>query len=202
MSTELLDRPVASDGVDAPAPGERRRKAVVVGSALLVALVAGAALAFFLTTRSFGQQVTGEALAIDVAGLESMFDGDGIQPGRVLSGSFTASNTNDVPIAYTLGSETAATGLALDQYRDLEVRLCTSESGYAFVLPIPGTEETSTTCGGWQALDGLELELGEFAVGQSEEFGLQLRLKETGQEQPDDVTTDWDFVVEARSIAS
>lgn len=196
-TTELLERDLEPDhGSPTPESPDRRRKAIAAGSALVVALMAGIALAYFLTSEGFSQQVTGDALEVSVDGLDNMFDGDGVQPGRVLSGAFTAANTNDVPIEYTMLAEPDAgnDADAMEQYSNLEVRLCSEEeSGFLFM------ESTDTSCGDWQDLDGLELDLGAYDPGDESEMGLELRLKETGEEQPDDATTDWDFIVEAKS---
>lgn len=211
MTADLLERDARDLDTPAP-PTEKRRNRVLIGTSLLVALIAGVAIAFFLTTQNFGQQVTGQAVVVQIEGLDNAFDDEAIQPGLIVDAAITARNgePNRVPIEYTISAEFVPTGVddaaAEQQFSELETRLCedVTEESFAFVLPIPGTEETSTSrsCGAWEPLDTAQLDLGEFDLGDERDFVIELRLIETGEEQPAEITTAFDFVAEARTTAN
>lgn len=195
MPTMLPTRPAVprtpaepiADGHDGRAI---RRRRIAIAVALLVALAAGVAVAFFLATQTFRQSVVSQPLIVEVDGLEDVFGDDPrVQPWnlseaderRVLvnSGEFVIRNPNAFEVDYALGSQFndevtvertgadeqlgASTG-ERTQFDDLEVRACDvdapASSGSLLDRLLGEGDAPTTSCTGFVRLSEIELAAG------------------------------------------
>jgi hypothetical protein len=173
-------RPPADCGSDGPSPRPRR---MVAGLALLVALTAGAAVAYFLSTEHYRQSVVSEPLEIVAPGLEDVFGDPRVQPWNlpegqedrvtVVTGSFEVHNTNEMDVTYELASvflrevamirdasgEREGAEQGRQQFDQLEVRHCdlgATDGELSLLAPLTGAEADRGTCGAWIGLAEIE----------------------------------------------
>jgi hypothetical protein len=201
----------------------KRTSVVALG---LVALLAGVAVAYFLTSAKFaGNKAVGGQLTVDVTGLPADFSSEPLYP-TTKNGSddfatqlFSVTNNNTVPVTYKLFAtceecipdpadtpdEAAARQKKIDQFNNLYVEI-SLESPPA----CPTLDSLQNKCPVNPHYKGRladltpanKMSLGNYEDGASGDFEVHLWLNNVDSEQPQQIQNIWEFFVDAQTPTS
>ncbi len=192
----------------APVRARRRKVRWYVGIAAIVASVlAGVAIAYFLTDQTFqGNNVTGGTLTVSSDGFPLDFGGENVyptdkdNPTYTVDDDFRLSNQNQVSIDYLLSARCANCGTsttAQQQFDDLYARVVRNDT------VANGTVNTPKEVFKGRLADLKRANLGTFAAKSgtsvdTKSYTVYLWLgNRSDQEQPQNLTTTFDLVVGA-----
>ncbi|MGI8792705.1 MAG: hypothetical protein ACR2H3_05950 [Acidimicrobiales bacterium] len=186
---------------------KRSRRTAVIAAGL-VAILAGVAVAFFLTTQATpNNTVTGGALTVTTDGLPLAFTDQDLYPtnpvtpsaGAIVETTFEVTNLNPVKVSYLL--HTACTNCtdasASDQWDNLYIRITKdSASPTAPLLGTPVYEGKIADLNESNAAN-----LGSLDADGSQGYTVEMWLCDSGSEQPQNIQSIFDVLVSAKTPA-
>ncbi len=182
---------------------DRRVRRVGWAVVVVIALLATAAFAFFITRQTFANntvssgslKVTSEGLPLDFGG-KTVFPTTAKDPAFTVMDDFEVTNRNPVSVSYLVSatcSECGNAGAKREQFDNLYVRITPVNQNAG-----PLDEPAQPIYEGRLA-DLKDRSLGTLAADASQSFSVEMWLADTGKEQAQNVKTLFELVLSART---
>jgi hypothetical protein len=202
--------------------GSRSKRTSVIALGL-VAILAGVAVAYFLTSQKYGGNTAiGGTLTVD-ATLPLDFSSQPLYPTSDPTGGeakveqlFTITNNNTVQVKYQMlatceecipdpadtPDQADARAEKADQFNHLIVEIATDPpKDCSSTLPIIGSCQTYIYRGHLKDMT-TPVELGTIAAGDSGDYSVNLWLENVNEAQPQGIQNIWEFLVNAKTPVS